>query len=135
MRSLPALLVLLYLASALTPCPEPRSRPGAPGTFAAHAIGRARLATSASGAASRGGIDADGWCRHREPRLNLVAVCPCGCGDRPQALGSPIGVGWALLTAPAEPARPGVLPRHGGVAARAPVGPPRAIDHVPLASA
>lgn len=40
------------------------------------------------------------------PAPQLLPLCPCGCKHRPEAAGTPTGVGWALLPA----ARPWVYP-------------------------
>lgn len=118
------LLVAIHLAAATAPCPPPRDAVAA----AAHA------ASARSADTESGGMEGHpAWCSGRTAAV-WKAVCPCGCGDRPEALGSATGVGLALVSPvttrlPAPPRAHPPLPLH---AERMPEAPSLAIDHVPL---
>jgi hypothetical protein len=112
-------LVAAVLAGALVPCGGPP--PEAP----------AAAASVLAGAAADDGA----WCGRSEPP-QLVPACPCGCAQRPQVAGVPVGVGLAvraapprLEVAPAPPSAP-LLP-----ACRACAGVVRTPDPVPLVAA
>lgn len=108
------LLVAAYLVGVSAPCP-PRADAG---------HGRGHTATRM--------IGADGWCAGSGAATSVSAVCPCGCGEKPTALGARVGV---ALTAEAAEAVALATPDETVAffdLARAPEPPVRAIDHVPL---
>jgi hypothetical protein len=128
-RAAHAIVVVLLgtvLAGALVPCPP------APGAL--DPMARAEVAQPAApdpDTVARQVAANDGWCRSA-PRAVLVARCACGCGERPAALGSPVGLGVAMVSrvslALSPPIAVGAV---AGPAASAPCAPLLAIDHVP----
>lgn len=107
-------LFAAVLAGALVPCGEPPPEsPAAPVAVASVSDGGA-------------------WCGRTEPP-QLLPACPCGCEQRPQVAGVPVGVGLAvrvalpLLILPPPPASLWALP-----ALRASAGVARTPDPVPL---
>lgn len=100
---LAAATLAAVLAGAVVPCPP------------AFAVGASVVATDAE-----------------RPAPQLLPLCPCGCKHRPEAAGTPTGIGWALLPA----ARPWAYPPQAwALVATAPIpseAPVRVPDPVPL---
>lgn len=112
-RALLVCALLAYLAGISTPCP-------------AREPGRAHEAKAAAAHASA----LDAWCGSR-PLVLLTAPCPCGCGEVPASLASPLGFTLLLASQPlALPLASTSAP--AGEALRLPDPVRRAIDHVPL---
>jgi hypothetical protein len=110
------LWMLAYLCAAATPCPAPDT---------------AGLLADA-GHAVHNELDPDDWCSISSKATFLAAVCPCGCDDRPAAVGARAGVGM-LASVARTPAVPDFADRVISVdPPRAPATPVRGIDHVPL---
>lgn len=109
------ILGLAYLVGVAAPCPPPSvSHSGEHGHAATRLLGP------------------DGWCAASGSATSVSAVCPCGCEEKPVALGARVGVGLGFVCASAPLAPPAA----GGLLRidpqRAPAPPVRAIDHVPL---
>lgn len=107
-------LFVAVLAGTLVPCGEP------PPDVSAAPVARASVSDDAA------------WCGRAEPP-QLLPACPCGCEQRPQVAGVPVGVGLAVRTAlprlilPPAPTSAQALP-----ALRASAGVTRTPDPVPL---